>query len=853
MGSRRLPERAVEEYRKHEAWWKKEKPRMRLPSKLERLLENRDSAFIEEIKKFAIAYVADRYQVLDDKTGRYKHYPLCPDLDLDQGDGSWLWTLYLRNELLAKDALRQLLEYIDYNELSRIAELLAPDGKPVRWWLNDVRLDFHRGFRYTPIAFTPIYFRYIKGIYKLAEQRRDDKIWSILAYRFDVEKDFDSYIVSEEQGERVHSSVYSAKTHHYLRRRSWRTLRNLGRAGSSDYVRLATELLLCYSDQDAKTVWIDGKTAMTNESFTHLWVLNHILYHHSDRFIYTGNKTWKAVGDWTGWTAEKREEAFPELWDQHPESLWKLFTEGKATPVIEFAGQALLKGNRSFVKKIPLSELRSLLRSFESARKKWATRMLLERLAHPDVRNPDLDTWFSLSIHSDCVIREATFQFFLQYHKDWTDEQCLQLLKRFIEQLQSDSEIRPEVIEDWSHMIQNHLSDVLSRVATIDLAQEMAESNQSFLHELAGAILEKIEFHKHPFTGDQLLPFLKSEHPTPREVARRILSDRFTQLQLDGRFLAEFASIPGEEHQVYVTQFFTDRLLWLVPHLPELLHQLWVRVLRSDTPEEVQDYIRKDLLGSLFFNELVGHTSLDKVLKLLNHDQTSLQELGARLFEAMAPGPEDVTLGELLRLAHCPVALARQEARRLIIQKIEQVNDEMLVNLAETEWDDTRNWVLDYLNTRSSDEINPDLIYGLLDTSRNDIQQFAMHLVRIHEKRLDLMELMLRAGESPHLAVQEYALQLAEKMEWTPETVRHMELFFRTVLLRVHSGRKAKEQALRLLMSLGKQRQEMAEVVVPILADVCHNFGKRDFEQILMALTQMQARYPEIRTPITIR
>lgn len=814
----------------HDAWWRDEQPRKQLPEELQRLLDQDDPEFIEQLKKYAYeCYSSYRYD-----PGRGYHVWVGRD---GKKSGSWLWTLYLHPNPLAKQGLRELLWYHASSQFN-------PYSQGYNW-------EFQGKWKrtYTFIPFRETYFRYVKAIYKLAEKRRDAETWALLACRFDSEKASTFYYQNKEK-QWTHG--FSSDTRHYLRRRAWRTLRNLGKAGSPDYVRMATEVLLRYMDCENQHLTItDPNTSQTKtiHTYTHLWLFNHILYHNSSRFTYHGSTQWRASEDaYTQGIPERREEAFPELWDQYPEQLWRLVQKAYAAPVIQFAGRALRLGNHDFICSLKLEELKLLLTSKEEARREVAAAIMLDRL---DPNQPDLNIWLSLAMSSYPEVREQAKGFLRKYVNNWSEEQTFSLVKAFIGLLQSEENLANEIIEDWVNLLQHELKHVLYRIATVELAQEFARIPYPSMQELALLILSQIDVSRTPMKADHLLPFLQSTNPTVVQAARQLLIERYTQLQITPQFLAEFASIPGEEHQVFATQFFTDRILWLVPFMPELISECWVRMLRSDLPEDVRDYLREHLLGSLFWSELKS-TPLDKILLLLSSDSTALQEFGARLLQLTQPDPSQLSLDQLLGLAHSPVALVRSEARNLIIQERERITDDWMVNLVETDWDDTRNWMFEYMKTLSSADVSPELIYGLLDSARTDVQQFAMQMAEIHFHSLDQIELMLRASESPYLHVQQYTLELAKTVKWNGSLLERMELFFRTILFRVNEGRTAKKMAMELLLHLGEEKREFAEKVVPILADLARNGGKKEFERILFALTRIQSKYPEIHTPLQV-
>ncbi|MBC6479583.1 MAG: hypothetical protein GDA56_19195 [Hormoscilla sp. GM7CHS1pb] len=102
--------------------------------------------------------------------------------------------------------------------------------------------------------------------------------------------------------------AYSDATREYLRRRVWRTLKQLGEEESSDYVKMAVGILLTYSDDDAEAVkesifyrW--DRSNWTSTQFRRHWdayagylTFNHILYENSPRYVLMPNSRGGAVG-----------------------------------------------------------------------------------------------------------------------------------------------------------------------------------------------------------------------------------------------------------------------------------------------------------------------------------------------------------------------------------------------------------------------------------------------------------------------------------------------------------------------------------------------------------------------------
>ncbi|BAZ08704.1 WGR domain-containing protein [Calothrix sp. NIES-4071] len=219
--------------------------------------------------------------------------------------------------------------------------------------------------------FQPNYFHSIRRIFKIAEYRCDAEVFANLAYRFErTPGNFDNTLVADYWNEeeekrfvtqqRVYNDeqqqdepilVYSYQTQQYLRRRVWRTLKTLGETGGADYIKMATAVLLEYSDSDEPPVirssfdkwdYYQRKVKYPWDAYADYLAFNHILYTNSNRYEFN-YKAWRRRKGIKASFVESdiREEAFPELWQQHPEALLKLLMNSKSHLVRHFAVKIL--------------------------------------------------------------------------------------------------------------------------------------------------------------------------------------------------------------------------------------------------------------------------------------------------------------------------------------------------------------------------------------------------------------------------------------------------------------------------------------------------------------------------------
>ncbi|WEK38326.1 MAG: WGR domain-containing protein [Candidatus Pseudobacter hemicellulosilyticus] len=132
------------------------------------------------------------------------------------------------------------------------------------------------------LPFRPNYFHHIRAILKYAELLDDFEIIGLLAGRIEREQQFFEHHVPKNEQHRIRQYIpvldemvnpykellkknsrlaYSQKTRWYLHRRVRRQLQLLGRSGNTDYVKLATSLLIAYKKE------LDSKEPYTGHQY----------------------------------------------------------------------------------------------------------------------------------------------------------------------------------------------------------------------------------------------------------------------------------------------------------------------------------------------------------------------------------------------------------------------------------------------------------------------------------------------------------------------------------------------------------------------------------------------------------
>jgi hypothetical protein len=143
--------------------------------------------------------------------------------------------------------------------------------------------------------------------------------------------------------------LFSIHTRNYLRRRTWRYFRRLGKQQPPRYVPALVEALKLYTDEDTA----DGLALLDN------WGLMHILFHHSPALVAKS----------TGWTLSpegslaevKPAPIFENLWVTAPLSLLELLKNARCRPVRQWVVHLIRRDPASVLKHLALEPIEGVV------------------------------------------------------------------------------------------------------------------------------------------------------------------------------------------------------------------------------------------------------------------------------------------------------------------------------------------------------------------------------------------------------------------------------------------------------------------------------------------------------------
>lgn len=807
-------------------------------------------------------------------------------------------------------ALRTYLDSSDYKRFAVLDRIYQIDNQYVRPALLDILCD-------APLK--PNYFQRVRHIFKMAEYRHDAEVFGILAYAFETEPGrFDNYrtgsrrwdsanrkyrrvnnnrLYSEELKKPQSNKAYSIQTREYLRRRVWRTLKQLGEEGDSNYVNMAVRILLQFSDADAQEVkqtsfskWNQQRRSYDRsskywDSYAAYLTFNHILYENSPRYI-PHPKAWRYRDGYKPGDLEPpaREEAFPELWQRHPEALLQLLLESDCKPVHHFAVKAL-RVCQAFCDRLNTDTIIQLLNKPYEVTVEFSFPLAVTRY------NPSLPNRELVLAVANCILQNARRQAYR-----WIEAQREYFFASsdFIASLVTSKQaatrafarklLTSSIIDDTTArvLIGRIISALLALEPTqVDMAGEIGEMLIGFTPQLRnlgfGVILDLL---RHPMPEIQALgarillnhetkavdlpadlieSLLASPHESVRGIGVRIFGQLPDEKLLSDRTLIVAMAINAEPDIRHAIRPVIQRL---VAH-SDFAHAIAADLIDIIILPEKHEGVHKDVIN-LLREDIPGwmsRISKDQTMQLLRAKSSVVQEIGGLVLQENGDRLlDEFQTSELVKLANYEIIAIREAARHMFLQSLDRIranSQEMLaaVRLLESKWDDSREFATRIFSTAfTSQEWTPEVVISVCDSVREDVRQFGRDLVTRHFKADYGQEYLLKFSEHPSADMQMFATNYLETYAVdNPERLRELTPYFISALCSVNRGRVAKQRILAFLDREAQKSEQAAQIVAEILTRQSITVAIGDKAAAIQIMLKVHKTYPHISLPLQLK
>ena len=776
----------------------------------------------------------------------------------------------------------------------------------------------------------PNYFKQLRHIFKMAEYRQDAEVFAILAYRFETNKsNFNSkrYGVSLPDGEYIYAHyiidangryeytrdenqiqaemkrpqsrlAYSESTRAYLIKRVWRTLKTLGEEKEVDYVNLAIEILLQYSDRDAEQPKhsVDRRYNYQTRSYDvkeYYWdkfasriILNRILYENSPRYK-PHPKAWRCQGDYKPGDAisQTREEAFPQLWDRQPSALLRLLLESKCLPVHQFAVKALQE-NREYCDRLDISHLIQLLSSTYEITVEFAFTLARSKY---DPKLPDRELVLAVA---NCIVvtaRDLAYQWIeaqREYFFSSSDfvaslvTSDRQDTRAFARRLLSSSILKETTAQILIARIITALLD-LDETKT-EMAQEVSEtlllSFTLWLRTLGfPVILDLLDHplpeiqvlgarillnHQTPVTElppDLIESLLSSPHNSVRSVGIRIFGQLPDERLMRDRILIIAMAVNSSSDIRHAIHPVIERL---AKNNPEFGREMAIDFIDLLTEPERHEGVHQDLATLLRTKipDWMPHVPTETIIALTRTKSSVTQELGGIILQENSNSLwSEFDTNQIVQFANCEILAIRQAAWQMMELKLDSIRhdeDEMIlaVKMLEAKWQDSQEFARSLFEQLNSEEWTPRITIGVCDSTQEEVRRFGRDIVTSNFKTEHGQEYLLKFSEHPSADMQMFVTNYLETYAVDDEErLSKLIPYFVTVLSGVNKGSVAKKRIFQFLKREAVKSESAAQIVAQVLTRQSATIAIADKAAAIEIMLRIQKLYPGIEMPIRVK
>ncbi|MGD1809569.1 WGR domain-containing protein [Dapis sp. BLCC M126] len=717
------------------------------------------------------------------------------------------------------------------------------------------------------------FFQPIRHIFKMAEYRRDPEVFGILTYRFDKENT-------------TGWEVYTKKTRNYLRKRIWRTLEKLGTDNDIEYINLAVGILLQYSDTDAIYY------SELEKKFVHFLILSHILYTNHSRYYLSSNRLNWWFGGYFGRSnkeIKQRGEAFPELWEQHPEILVKLLLESNCHAVHNFAVR-VLESCHSFYPKLNIKTLIEFIKKPYEVTVRFGFELAIERYKKID---PDLDLVLASANSILPKAHTAAYRWINKQPNRFLNANFLTGLitsqepetRDFAQTFLSSHSLKEgtakvligKVIAElltfkqetyWIERVAQDIADILLSCLSYQLKQlgmgviiDLLQHPLVEIQELGANILENHETPAAELPTNLIESLIESPYPKIREIGIRIFGQLPEDILIISRrdLIIAMAVNSEEDIRSLIEPIIQDLTKKYSDFASQLAGEFIEILVIPEKSEGVHDY-----LAGLLRNDIPGwqeNITLEKTKLLLRAKSDLAQELAGLILKAnYRQWAGDFATIEIVKLANYQLVSVRQAAWQIFSENIPRFrsnSQEMLaaVRLLESDWEDSRNFAWEIFQT-SFDETDwsPEIMVSICDSVRDEVRVFGRELVSRYFEDNYGQDYLLKFSEHPSGDMQVFATNfLSDYAADNLERLRDLQPYFISVLCQVNKGRVAKQRVFTFLEQEAEKSEEAARVVADILTRQSVTIAIGDKAKAIEIMLKIHNSYPEISLPISVK
>ncbi len=569
----------------------------------------------------------------------------------------------------------------------------------------------------------------------------------------------------------------------------------------------------------------------------------------------------------------KREEAFPTLWDAQPSALLHLADESRCHPVHQMLVKAL-RANQAFCSSLDLDALALLLRApyqetaefgfelIESRPINGELAWLLCECTLPAAR-AHAHAWLQSYVPAPFDDAALWAALLLSPHDDnrevvrsykglalGSDTFAKTAIARVVAELKGATEEASHLSEAGRLMLSAFPSQ--AKALGEDVLRDLLDHDLLCVQEVGAELLLENDRLATAVPEDILIALIDSEHASMRTMGIRLLDKKpddelaqypelFIHLALHG--LADLRESSRETIARLAannSEFGTT----IATALAEALS----RALPKGAPANAVILLRGALAAHL------PVATKERTLRLLKAKSPHSRELGALYLRQIEP--DELTLFDIVVLANHEVLGVREAAWQLCEASVDRFRMAMpaIARLLDAKWQDTRDFGLRFVEERfGRDDLGPSVLIAICDSVRPDVQRYGQQLILKNFSDSDGQEYLAKLSEHPSTKLQLFVTNYLERYAADDASkLKDLETYFLSVLSRVNRGGVAKRRVLRFLAQEGLKSEDAARVVAAILTRQSVTIAIEGKARIIESMVALSERYPNIEVPIQV-
>jgi hypothetical protein len=752
------------------------------------------------------------------------------------------------------------------------------------------------------IAFEPGYFKGIRHIFKMAELRLDAQMFGALTQQFETNKAFfdaswgwhydrktyENYKVKDEQLKDDSKLAYSAQTRHYLRRRSWRSLKRLAQLGDEHYLHMAIGILLAVTDDAAGEKKTSNYYGWDSDSrkydivrtnhyghFASLLAFNHIIHGNSTSFkLNSGRTAWLQISDKDN---EMRHESYGQLWDEKPELLIDLLVQSHCQAVHIFALN-IIKDHSHLNATLTPQTLITLLKSPYLLTQNFAltvieqqlnelgfVKALVLALVHCDIEkaqqlaieqlNSNKLQWLNDFEIITCLVISPSLLIQQWFHSNIStlrlglDEQQV-LAKQLISHCLHTDELAIGQCQQILRFFKEQLSQY-SLTIDLLLLETFVSHQQRWVQQLgAGLLLLNAASYK-DIPAKLKADITSSQYDEVRALAIALLAKQnISDLVAQTHTIADLYYHADEQVRAAICTLVEQSCESSTEFSQGLFNALIDLSFKAETKDGQHLALEQLCLNIINNAENIADKGL--IWRLLQAQSKAAKQIGCELLVRHSPSLFSVNQWAVLaKHNHKRVRLWCQSAYLANPDDIKNNVKEAMIIL-DSPWLDSREFAINYFREHfNDDQWQADLIIYVCDNYRDDVQAFGREMLQRFFQEQQGEHYLLQLSQHPTENVQLFASNfLADYAANKPDVIVRLRHYFITVLSLVNRGRICKDRVYKFLLQQALLDHRVAQLVADIFSRQSITSIIKDKSFLLRSMLKLQTLYPDLSFPL---